>query len=700
MHSKRTAKDVASGDDHATFGTFNPVPPTSPAQDPWPVDVTGHDAPPCGCAPPPAKVPKPPCTRSVPKDKTCCEPTRRAPIDPADAYRKPHKPKVKPKVKLANWCCDWPVKDAVAPVMVLMFERALKGLAPKNEFEKSIYGFVRSLDHKHRDAFAVGAKAYREIPDARRCGFETRFDDWPDDRPVDGGFVAKVVAKELVSLGRYAVFAKQDGQASVGDTRLWEQTVALHPDDKSTPVPLVGPWPWICAVNPGADDIQWFRNRDVVVPDHSDIAKVDFKGHEFALTCTATTDPKNPKSISIDCVDDVTILMGGVAPSCTGGVNYNYTNPATKAPRCLAIPKCVAGQGVALRGFNFLSLATTAVVRKIGGGFPDMTLACEIMGDDNPPTANASCAIRDHALFTLPRSVRDGLNDRDVPTGRYTVELHVPNESHYAPAPGPAPTEFVSNTAIIEIIPPLDIDYQVWIERGDCYEETAGPGDDEPWFRSYTAAYRAVGKQSIDITSHDVFNQEDIESGDWIGFPPVTPFDGRLERDGCVAIAIVGLEVDSKDAARDQITGFGESYTLYFKQLFTGLAGGADSIIAAPGVATFFKTGAITASLIAGGIGALAILVGGLFFASWAPADPIGYDLLVFDMVTLYNLSTPPGATRIQDAGNIGGITWSSYPKGFTITAADIAQYREERQYWSDDEESKYALDFMVTRLP
>jgi len=72
----------------------------------------------------------------------------------------------------------------------------------------------------------------------------------------------------------------------------------------------------------------------------------------------------------------------------------------------------------------------------------------------------------------------------------------------------------------------------------------------------------------------------------------------------------------------------------------------------------------------------------------------------VFDATTLNNLSKPGGASRLPDAGNVGGITFSSYPKGSTIISADVAQYREERQYWSDEEESKYGLDFMITRLP
>jgi hypothetical protein len=616
-----------------------------------------------------------------------------------DRSQQIHKRKMPVKVKLANWCCDWPVADSIAPVMVLLFDRAKKGLSPQNAFEKDIYNFLQSLDKKHTDAFQIGVDAYHAIPEGRRCAVETRFDDWPDDRPVDPDFVGKVIMKELLALGRYGIFAKKDGQASVGEMRLWAPPVITRPDG-NTPPPLLGPFPWICAINPGADNKEWYRNREYVVPDKSDIASVAFDLHEFSIECEATTDKDNPKIINIDCKDKVLGGGPGSFQVCDGGGNYEYKPSVTAGLRCLTIPRCVAGQGVALRGFNFLSLESTVVIKKLGGGFPDMILPCDVMGDDNPPSKNASCSIRDIATFALPKSIRDGLNDRVVPTGRYSVEIHVPNESSYAPEPGAAPKEFVSNTALIEIIPPLDIQYQVWAERGNCYEETSGPGDDEPWFRSYTASYRAVGKQVLESTSRDIFQQEDIESGDWIGFSPVTSFDGKLERDGVVAIAILGLEVDSEDAAKEQITDFGDAYALYFKQLLTGAASAGAGGLFGKGLGTLVDKGIVTASLVVGGIALAAIAVAGLFYAAWAPADPIGYDLLVFDQVTLFNLVTPGGSPRNHGEGNIGDITWSSYPKGFTIKAANVAEYREERQYRSDDEESKYGLDFMVTRLP
>lgn len=59
----------ASGDEQLTVGH---PPVAGRADDPWPVDVTGHDTPRCKCKSPISPAPKRPCTRSRPKDKTCC----------------------------------------------------------------------------------------------------------------------------------------------------------------------------------------------------------------------------------------------------------------------------------------------------------------------------------------------------------------------------------------------------------------------------------------------------------------------------------------------------------------------------------------------------------------------------------------------------------------------------------------------------
>jgi hypothetical protein len=97
---------------------------------------------------------------------------------------------------------------------------------------------------------------------------------------------------------------------------------------------------------------------------------------------------------------------------------------------------------------------------------------------------------------------------------------------------------------------------------------------------------------------------------------------------------------------------------------------------------------------------AVAIAVAGFFWAGWAPADPVGSDILVFDQVSLFQLTTPGQPTRTAGSGRLGSIDWSSFPKGSTQTGMFTAEYREERQYSSEDEESRYGLEFKVNQAP
>jgi hypothetical protein len=69
--------------------------------------------------------------------------------------------------------------------------------------------------------------------------------------------------------------------------------------------------------------------------------------------------------------------------ACRGGFKYEYHDPYKGNFRCLKVPLCVAGQDVSLRGFNFTSLDCTVVIKKVGGGFPDMVITdVDVMGDD------------------------------------------------------------------------------------------------------------------------------------------------------------------------------------------------------------------------------------------------------------------------------------------------------------------------------
>ena len=116
---------------------------------------------------------------------------------------------------------------------------------------------------------------------------------------------------------------------------------------------------------------------------------------------------------------------------------------------------------------------------------------------------------------------------------------------------------------------------------------------------------------------------------------------------------------------------FGEAYELYWKQVYTLLATGPAGGAFGKGLAVLFDTGKIVASFIVGGIALIAIAALGLLFAAWASADPIAYDLMVYDLLSLYKLTTPGSAVPLQDAGGIAYITWSRLPQGIFPNVRD-----------------------------
>ncbi len=698
-------------------GRTAPVPPNADRRehgndrpaDPWLVEggAAGED---CHCCDPPEPAqPRPPCTRTKPPKGDCCE----ALLDlltrgesPRGGYRQ-HKPKTSPKVKLANWCCDWPFRDSILPLLALLYERFRNGIAPQNEFELQIYSAFRQMTEGQHNAISEFVDRFRTWPDARNCAIESRWKDWPDDRPLDPDFVGKVIIKQFATMGRWGVLGYDKEEPAAGHTRPWELTTGMDFEGTKSKT-LTAPWPWVCMVNPGADGVNWYKNKDFAFPDKRDLNKA-VALHDFDQKCEVTvSDPQNPSVLKVTCTDNVPAPPGpgqGFAfQTCPGGFNFEYNDPKQGGKfRCLKIPACIAGQGVALSGFNFVSLNCRVELKRTDGPAPAIEpIQCTTLGDSAPASDGANCGVRDMLVFTIPRQVWNkatGVND-SVPPGRYELTVVVPNESNFAPEPGPAPASFRSNTVLLDVLPPIDVPYQVWFERARCYQETSGWGDDEPWFRHFTAAFRSKGAEDLVTTAGEIFTREDIESGDTINFAAVNPFSNTLTPQGCVAIAVLGLEVDDEDAAKQQIRDFWDAYQLFYQKLLVGAASGASGGLFGAGLDVLISKGVVTASLVAGGVAIVAIAAIGLAFADWAPADPIAYDVIVFDQVGMYRITMPNQGQRAPESKRLGNIDMTSHPKGATADTEFEATYREERQYWCDDEESRYGLDLKVNRLP
>ena len=91
------------------------------------------------------------------------------------------------------------------------------------------------------------------------------------------------------------MYSNPGGVPSPGKVRVWERTFPGGVDQR--PQRIAAPWPWICAVNPGADDRTWYRNRDVVVPGNRRIEDVQFDlENEIGKVCGPIPDPNTPSA--------------------------------------------------------------------------------------------------------------------------------------------------------------------------------------------------------------------------------------------------------------------------------------------------------------------------------------------------------------------------------------------------------------------
>jgi hypothetical protein len=684
---------------------------------PWDVpgvDPTAHHQP-CDCDAPRPKPStpcrKPPRTRG--KDRDCCqqllEILQRMPGGRDIRLRKPKQPV---KVKVANLCCKLPIKDSVIPMLLLFLRRWLDKTPPKNDFEKGIQAFLAGLPAKQIDGLKIGLDAYEKMPaSVRECVFETRFDGCDDDDLLDPKFLFKVWLNEAIHIGRATLFDKHDGTLGPGKVRPWEWKYPLAPDSTTAKVETA-PWPWICAVNPGGDARNWYKNTEVAYPGNIALHEFRFEDYEFAKICTPVPDSSNPSGIKFNCDYERPPVppppSAGSFPSfaqaCHNNDRYNY--PDSSGTVCLNVPKTYPGQGMAVRGLNFCSPNCKALLRRIGGGFQDLLLDCGVIGDDVTPDKRngkvvASCEVRDVITFTIPEKVRVGLNDLPVPPGRYTLEIIVPNDSNYAPAPGPAPKEFISrNNVWLDMLPSPTQEYRFWTDDAFCVEETDGLGSDEPWFQAYTVRFVPSGTSAETMfpqQSLTICREEDIDSGDSISVSSPDFFKGKFSIGEVFAMSAYGLEVDSEDAAKEQIDNFGDAYGQYWEKFFLGFIGSDIGV-----VGLLLKAGVTTGvGLALGAAGLFVFAIGGLFYAAWAPADPIGYDFITFDAVSLFDVTNPatplPASLTKQFDEDlslvVNGLEKKVQPGGTQ------AKYSEEHIYRNDDEDSTYRIVYHAERI-
>lgn len=589
-----------------------------------------------------------------------------------------HKPKLSSHQKLSYLCSTLPIRDAITPQILHVLRRYFEKQIPGNEFESKIFQYLDRLDEKSLQALRFALKVFDDIPEnLRYCLFNEQYLKLPLDHPISADTLAYHWIHEAEILGTKVLHntttISGSPGSSVGKVRPWEQEVPDQIDPK-TSKKVIAPWPWINSVN------------DFRTPNHRELPEY-FEAFEYDKDVEFSYDPNTQELISTE--KDL------LFPNCEV---YNYQHKGM----CMRIPVTRPNQTVRLVGFNFFSKDCKVRLQNIQNSYYEYTLDTLVYGDPSTDikqadgTIIADHRVTDSLVFQVPSKTPDGLYSF-VP-GIYSVSVIVPNEVNYNLANGYIPKDFGSNTAYIKVRPLLQANkYRIWVDEGYCAEPTDGEwSSDEIYLRAIPVMMKPGDKEpKFNFPIQETYSWDDVDRDDFkhnwnwnIVGEPNNPF----EIEGCLAIGLIGYEIDSEDALKEQVMAFSDAYIKYIKMAWSALSDtGAIS-----GAVSLLKSVSLKIAAIIAGTVIAAILLVGVIYAAWAPADKILLDIIVLTEEDLFFLTDPrtPKPQWTHEYGIIDPDT----NRSITPLDKQFYLYSEYREYQSVSCGSRYGFTFMYKR--
>jgi hypothetical protein len=348
---------------------------------------------------------------------------------------------------------------------------------------------------------------------------------------------------------------------------------------------------------------------------------------------------------------------------------------------CLHVPEVSAGDSIVLEGINFFNVEATVRLQAKAPGTASTEVNAFVCGDQETPASENingvnvpinDCRVHDRLTFQVPQ---------ELPVGIYEVRVVVPNNT------GVEDTDpvFISGEVFIRVMPPDTAVFQIASEMLRAEKETS-----PAWFGSDEVGLRFLAIPIFsDLTLGAVnevnFRFGDVDSGENRDISRVLIQESGLAG---VSIGVIGFEIDSEDAFEKQIDSFTDAFIDLLKRVWDAIKDKAKEAV----VAIVKKYG--IKGLIAVLIAAVVIIVVIAIVALWAPADLIIEDtiaLSALDLAMLTNANFPAPAE--QEYTTSGEIDVKIVP-----VSKDV-QYRERREYHSDDEDSDYHITLRYNRL-
>ena len=343
---------------------------------------------------------------------------------------------------------------------------------------------------------------------------------------------------------------------------------------------------------------------------------------------------------------------------------------------CLRVPEVMPGDTVLLQGFNYFSIdgrvrltadSPSTVMREVDA------LVCGDIKTGLTETVGGvervilDSRVKDQILFTVPA---------DLPEGLYGMTVIMPLDGN---------DQISTQQQFIRVLPPDTVTYQIASEELKAIDETSPSflGSDEVGIKILTTAIRSDGELG-QLSSND-FKFGDVDSGETRDMSRVLFQQNNIAG---VVIAIIGHEIDNDDLYEKEVTEFQDAFVEVLQSAWDAVATSLGGVSIGVAIALGLSTGWGAA------IGAAVTLAINLLVAYVGRAD-----LIIEDTISLNALDLAARTSVNFPAPE--PISFTS-PGDIDVTAEAISkdvQYKEKREYESDDEGSKYRITLRYNRV-
>jgi hypothetical protein len=652
-------------------------------------------------------VPQGPETPTFVPDPDAIGVLRHAPALPA----RPVKPKKSAARRVFDLCRSIGVEEAILPAMAAVWDRRASGQPSRNEFESTIYAAFDSLSQEQQDALGRAFAGYRvfRANGTDTCLFVDRLAAVVPNRPLEPAeFLAEFIG-EGAAVAAQQFFKNSGGVLGPGLVRPWRQAIDPGPDPTGPALGPLGPWPWITAVRPDMSSIAEYGNTESFRPRGETYVPQE---HQFDKVCALRPEPDGTVNYRCDRVHPPGPPAGPTGGftgtgTCTGGPLYTFGND------CLIFPARSAGASVALRGFNFFTPSVKVHLQsRDDPQFPPVVQECVVYGDRVTPLRDdhgdviANQSVKDFVDVPIPAE-RPDQPGTSFPPGLYDIWVSVVDTSDPAGA-----VERESNRLILRIEPNPNIKFTLASPGGRCVTTTSGPGNDEIWWDAFVGHFvpanmpitperKELKLEALDRKSFSRPAWDGMEDGKEVSTGPTIWGPDVFKLHGVVCVCVVGFEVDSEEAAREQLQGFWDAFgkaLLAVVGTAIGLTGASSSFIDRALKAGVSIKVSIAAMAIGAAVIAAVILISCAFWAAWAPADLIALDIFTLDALTAADHTNPKKPLPADSVRSFGeSLITHEFPKDKAgSSGASTCTWKQQNEYTSSDEESHYVLNFTL----